>query len=131
MSTGRGGVGNTVRSLSRSTNSQIVDSASSPLAPVLERGPSTHTTRETSLDRAYHTGRGGLGNVMTPTKEGLVDARRQEVLDDKIVDERRGRELEHDMRYSTGRGGIGMFLGYSRFIGRHMAVTKWFVLQAT
>ncbi|TXT04885.1 hypothetical protein VHUM_03968 [Vanrija humicola] len=95
VSTGRGGAGNLVRESSVGPDSGISD----------ERG------REFSprpVERAIHAGRGGAGNIRSPSRDPKRDAiseAQEDALQEKLIAERRGREM--DKPFSSGRGGAG------------------------
>ena len=105
------------------------------LQPGSERGRTIHSGginggaggggKETSLDRVIHTGRGGAGNTRSPSKQGRDEARREEALEERMVAERRGREMLADTPYSTGRGGAGnMNSSRSRSRSRQPSLTR-------
>ncbi|KAJ9103944.1 hypothetical protein QFC21_002407 [Naganishia friedmannii] len=54
-----------------------------------------------------HAGRGGAGNTRSPSTNGRVDLVKEEALEQKVLAERRGREMAADIPISTGRGGAG------------------------
>ncbi|KAJ9120123.1 hypothetical protein QFC22_003021 [Naganishia vaughanmartiniae] len=97
-----GGAGNAVRSPSR----PAVLAGGEPLLPGSERGR-TVGPREPSVDRITHAGRGGAGNTRSPSTNGRIDLAKEEALEQKVLAERRGRELAADIPISTGRGGAG------------------------
>jgi len=97
VSTGRGGAGNLIRSPSRGVDPDVQVGA--------ERGRSA---RDQSLDRVIHSGRGGAGNIRSPSRnpsERIAEERAEEDLQDRLIAESRGRQT--DANFSTGRGGAG------------------------
>ncbi len=56
-----------------------------------------------------HAGRGGSGNIRSPSTDpaARIRAEQEENLEDRLIHERRGRELATDAPFSTGRGGAG------------------------
>jgi hypothetical protein len=71
--------------------------------------------RDKSIDRVTHSGRGGAGNIRSPSRQREQAAPiledEDEALQEKLIAERRGRE--QDLPVSTGRGGAGN-MGNSR-----------------
>ncbi|EIW71146.1 hypothetical protein M231_01781 [Tremella mesenterica] len=98
VSTGRGGVGNLVRSASRGIDPEV--------KPGYERGREI-TPSEHPVDHVTHAGRGGAGNIRSPSREpGVRNAEADETAyENKLVAEVRGRQI--DEPFSTGRGGVG------------------------
>lgn len=108
VSTGRGGVGNVLRSPSRPREAY---GAEPNVIAGSERGRSIHPTISHTPSASpsavpsglHHTGRGGVGNTRSPSTTGRKEVEREEQLEEKLVAERRGREGV----VSTGRGGAG------------------------
>ncbi|WWD21627.1 hypothetical protein CI109_106113 [Kwoniella shandongensis] len=102
ISTGRGGAGNLINKLN-SPNRGI----DPQVAPGAERGRelSPHPVGEL----VTHSGRGGAGNIRAPSHSRTpADLKRdvqEEILQEKYIAERRGRQAEE--AFSTGRGGAG------------------------
>lgn len=97
VSTGRGGAGNLIRSPSRGVDPDVSAGG--------ERGRSV---RDQSLDRVIHSGRGGAGNIRSPSRnpsERIAEEKAEDALQDKLIAESRGRQT--DAAFSTGRGGVG------------------------
>ncbi|KAK4686517.1 hypothetical protein P7C73_g3603, partial [Tremellales sp. Uapishka_1] len=97
ISTGRGGAGNLVRSPSRGIDPEVI--------PGAERGREI-TPRGVSADRVTHAGRGGAGNIRSPSRPGeRIEEAKEEAIQSQLVTERRGRQAEEP--FSSGRGGAG------------------------
>ncbi|ORY24010.1 hypothetical protein BCR39DRAFT_472749 [Naematelia encephala] len=95
VSTGRGGAGNLIRSPSRGVDPETT--------PGIELG---REVRDGSHDRVTHSGRGGAGNVRSPSRpRDVIAEAREDALQDQLVADRRGRQAEAP--FSTGRGGAG------------------------
>lgn len=109
ISTGRGGAGNLVRSLSRGPDPDVI--------PGAERGrelrdPSVERVSAMSVSPAdsqvTHAGRGGAGNIRSPSrdpKRSAIEEANEDALQEQLIAERRGREA--DLPTSSGRGGAG------------------------
>ncbi|KAN0060583.1 hypothetical protein ACQY0O_007235 [Thecaphora frezii] len=94
IATGRGGAGNMIRSPSRSRDrgaNQI------PIA----------TAAQAQAPHVTHSGRGGAGNVRSPSRDPLDRKRAEEAqaLEEKLQEEHR--QQERKAPHSTGRGGAG------------------------
>lgn len=96
VSTGRGGVGNLVRSPSRGVDPEAQHG--------VERG---RELRDPSIDRMIHSGRGGAGNIRSPSRgpQATIAEEREDALQARLVAEERGRQAHGN--FSTGRGGVG------------------------
>ncbi|GMK58808.1 hypothetical protein CspeluHIS016_0602500 [Cutaneotrichosporon spelunceum] len=103
ISTGRGGAGNIVRELSCGPDE---------LELAGERG---RELRDRSVDRATHAGRGGAGNIRSPSRDPMSEAiseAQEDALQDALIAERRGRP--ENQTFTTGRGGAGNIDARSR-----------------
>ncbi|KAI9636301.1 uncharacterized protein MKK02DRAFT_45005 [Dioszegia hungarica] len=101
VSTGRGGAGNLMRSPSRGLEPEI--------APGSERGREA-TQRDLSGDRAVRSGRGGAGNIRSPSRDPttrIAEEENEKTIQERLINEERGRKGESP--FSTGRGGAGNF----------------------
>jgi len=97
VSTGRGGAGNLIRSPSRG-----IDPEATGLS---ERGREIQN-RDASIDRVIHSGRGGAGNIRSPSRtRDVAHEAKEDALQARLVAEERGRQAEGN--FSTGRGGAG------------------------
>lgn len=96
VSTGRGGAGNLIRSPSRGVDPDV--------QPGMERG--RETKRDQSVDRIIRSGRGGAGNLRSPSRgpDPIYEAT-EDALQARLVAEERGRQS--NANFSTGRGGAG------------------------
>ncbi|GFZ47877.1 hypothetical protein JCM24511_05624 [Saitozyma sp. JCM 24511] len=105
VSTGRGGAGNLIRSPSRGVDPEVTAG--------VERGRE-FTPRDTSGDRVTHSGRGGAGNIRSPSRNraDIIAEEKEAHLQDRLVAEARGRQA--DQPFSTGRGGVGNIRDKSR-----------------
>ncbi|ORX33996.1 hypothetical protein BD324DRAFT_189002 [Kockovaella imperatae] len=100
VSTGRGGAGNLLRSPSRGVDPEVRVGD--------ERG--REVRRDMSVERVIHSGRGGAGNIRSPSRDtrdrGTED--REDALQARLIAEERGRAHGG---ISTGRGGVGNIAG--------------------
>jgi len=93
-STGRGGAGNIVRGDSTSRPRPEDEGA--------ERGRNVYAADETN--RVTHAGRGGQGNVRSPSRDPAKDAVERAFEEDVL---RKSREHREQFGVSAGRGGTG------------------------
>jgi len=99
VSTGRGGAGNAVRSPSRGIDPEPT--------PGIERGREM-PARDLSVERAMHSGRGGAGNIRSPSRDPtarIAEEENESAIQERLIAEQRGRQA--DAPFSTGRGGVG------------------------
>ncbi len=106
-----GGAGNFLRSPSRDKKLGIDES----VIPGSERGRALSPAMS-NVNKITHAGRGGSGNIRTPSQDPASRARAQheDELEREMIEERRGREKAADVPFSTGRGGVGNIAGNSR-----------------
>jgi hypothetical protein len=111
VSTGRGGAGNLIRSPSRGVDPDVqvgAERGRSVRDQSLDRVSTVRCPLSTTNQQVIHSGRGGAGNIRSPSRnptERIAEEKAEDDLQDRLIAESRGRQT--DAQFSTGRGGAG------------------------